>query len=148
MFSLWLDYPSFREEVEIIKSTTGDYIPNIEKVVSKLELIKFQELIKRVPVSDNVIEHAVKLVAKTRPVISDTLDSGNLISWGAGPRASQFLILAAKAKAVIEGRFTPSIEDVNSFLVPVLRHRIIPSFNAQADGIDSVAIINKLTNAN
>lgn len=148
MFSLWLDYPSFQEEVEIIKSTTGDYFPNLEKVVTKSDLIKFQELIKRVPVSDNVIEHAVKLVAKTRPEPSDTLDSNNLISWGAGPRASQFLILAAKAKAVIEGRYTPSIEDVNTFLIPVLRHRIIPSFNAQADGIDSVAIINKLTNAN
>jgi len=148
MFSLWLDYPSFTEEVEIIKSTTGDYLPNLEKVVSKLDLIKFQELIKRVPVSDNVIEHAVKLVSKTRPDLTNTLDSNNLISWGAGPRASQFLILASKAKAVIEGRFTPSIEDVNSFLVPVLRHRIIPSFNAQADGIDSVSIINKLTNTN
>ena len=148
MFSLWLDYPSFTEEVEIIKSTTGDYLPNLEKVVSKSDLMKFQELIKRVPVSDNVIEHAVKLVAKTRPDLSNTIDSNSLISWGAGPRASQFLILAAKAKAVIEGRFTPSIEDVNSFLVPVLRHRIIPSFNAQADGIDSVTIINKLTNVN
>lgn len=148
MFSLWLDYPSFQEEVKIIKSTTGDYLPNLEKVVTKSDLIKFQELIKRVPISDNVIEHAVKLVAKTRPEPSDTLDSNNLISWGAGPRASQFLILAAKAKAVIEGRFTPSIEDVNAFLIPVLRHRIIPSFNAQADGIDSVTIINKLTNAN
>ena len=145
MFSLWLDYPSIQEEIQVIKTTTSDYKPVLEKVISKEDLMKFQDLIRRVPVADNVIEFAVKTVNSTRK-----MDKGNklsdLISWGAGPRASQYLILAAKTKAALEGRFTPIIDDVSAFLIPVLRHRIIPSFNAEADGINSVEIIKMISN--
>ncbi|MFA3781520.1 AAA family ATPase [Melioribacteraceae bacterium 4301-Me] len=146
MFNLWLDYPSIDEEVQIIKSTTSDYNPKLNKILTKEELFYFQSLIRKVPVADNVIQFAVNLVNSTRPGRnSKKATISELISWGAGPRASQYLILAAKTKAVMEGRFTPSIDDVKQFLVPVLRHRIIPSFNAEADGINSVDIINKLS---
>ncbi|NJD21939.1 MAG: MoxR family ATPase [Melioribacter sp.] len=146
MFNLWLDYPSFKEEIEIIKSTTSDYKPELKKVLSTNELINFQNLIKRVPVAENVIEFAVNFVNNTRPT---TNNQNNFIkehvAWGAGPRASQYLILAAKTKAVMGGRFTPAIDDVKEFLIPVLRHRIIPNFSAEAEGINSVEIIRKLT---
>lgn len=145
MFNLWLDYPDFKEEIEIIKTTTGDYKAELNKILNAEELIFFQDLVKRVPVAENVIEYAVDFVGKTRPVNGTSLQFvKDWVSWGAGPRASQYLILAAKTKAVMEGRFTPSIDDVKSFLVPVLRHRIIPNFSAEADGIGSVEIISKL----
>lgn len=145
MFNLWLDYPSFNEEIEIIKTTTSDYKPEIKKILGSEDLIYYQELIKRVPVADNVIQFAVSFVNSTRPTNGASEQFvKDWISWGAGPRASQYLILAAKTKAVIEGRFTPSIDDVKAFLIPVLRHRIIPNFSAEADGITSVEIINRL----
>lgn len=145
MFNLWLDYPSFKEEVEIIKSTTSDYKPELKKVLSSNELINFQNLIKRVPVAENVIEFAVNFVSNTRPTAyNQNSFIKEHVAWGAGPRASQYLILAAKTKAVIEGRFTPAIDDVKTFLIPVLRHRIIPNFSAEAEGINSVEIIKKL----
>ena len=147
MFSLWLDYPSLTNEIEIIKSTTSDYKPEPVKVLSRGNLLKYQELVRRVPVAESVIEYAVKFVNSTRPIMGQENNFINeYVSWGAGPRAAQFIILAAKAKAVIEGRFTPGIEDASSFLVPVLRHRIIPNFSAEAEGINSVDIINKLLN--
>jgi MoxR-like ATPase len=145
MFNLWLDYPGFKEEVEIIKSTTSDYKAELNKILDAKELIGFQDLIKRVPVADNVIEFAVKLVNSTRPTNNSNEFIKEWVNWGAGPRASQYLILAAKTKAVIEGRFTPSIDDVITFLIPVLRHRIIPNFSAEAEGIDSLAIIKKIS---
>lgn len=145
MFNLWLDYPSPAEEIEIIKTTTSSYLPDLKKILTAEELIEYQELIKRVPVADNVIEFAVNFVNMTRPGSGNTKSFiKEWVSWGAGPRASQYLILAAKTKAVMEGRFTPSIDDVKSFLIPVLRHRIIPNFSAEAEGINSVEIINKL----
>ncbi len=144
MFSLWLDYPSIDEEIKIIKTTTSDYKPVLEKVISKEDLIKYQDLIRRVPVADNVIEYAVKTVNSTRKFEKNNKIT-DLISWGAGPRASQYLILAAKTKAALEGRFTPVISDVHEYLTPVLRHRIIPSFNAEADGINSVEIIKMIS---
>lgn len=144
MFNLWLNYPGFKEEIEIIKSTTSDYKPELKKVLAADELIKFQNLIKRVPVAENVIEFAVKFVDSTRPTNNANEFIKERVAWGAGPRASQYLILAAKTKAVIEGRFTPSIDDVKAFLIPVLRHRIIPNFSAEAEGINSVEIIKKL----
>jgi len=145
MFNLWLDYPKFEEEVQIIKSTTSDYTPVLNKVVSGEQLISFQKLIKKVPIADNVIEYAVKIVESTRPVNGKNPFVKDRVAWGAGPRASQYLILAAKTKAVMEGRFTPSIDDVESFLIPVLRHRIIPNFSAEAEGISSLDIIKKLS---
>jgi MoxR-like ATPase len=144
MFNLWLDYPSFREEVEIVKSTTSDYKPELKKVLASDELQRFQKLIRRVPVAENVIEFAVKFVDSTRPVNNANTFIKEHVAWGAGPRASQYLILAAKTKAVLDGRFTPTIDDVKAFLIPVLRHRIIPNFSAEAEGINSVEIINKL----
>jgi MoxR-like ATPase len=145
MFNLWLDYPSFAEEIQIIKTTTSDYKPNLKKIINAKELSEFQDLIKRVPVADNVIQFAVNFVNNTRPTNNNPhAFVKEWVSWGAGPRASQNLILAAKTKAVIEGRFSPSIDDVKSYLIPVLRHRIIPNFSAEADGINSIEIINKL----
>ncbi|RJP61429.1 MAG: MoxR family ATPase [Ignavibacteriales bacterium] len=144
MFNLWLNYPSFNEELEIIKNTTSSYQPNLNKVIDAAEIIKYQQLIRRVPVADNVIEFAVKCVSETR-VNSTTKDYvKQWVNWGAGPRASQYLILAAKTKAVMNGRFTPNISDVKESMIPVLRHRIIPNFNAEAEGITSVEIINRI----
>lgn len=145
MFNLWLDYPSYDEEIQIIKSTTSDYDPHVEKILSAEEIIYFQNLVKRVPVAENVIEFAVKFVNSTRPANSKYEFVKEKVSWGAGPRASQYLIIAAKTKAIIEGRFTPSIDDVKAFLIPVLRHRIIPNFSAEAEGITSVDIINNIS---
>ena len=144
MFNLWLNYPSYKEEIEIIKSTTSEFIPKLEKVISKEELIGFQKLVKRVPIADNVVEYAIKKVKQTRPEETTDSELKKWISWGAGPRASQYLIIAAKTKAIMDGRFTPSIDDVKTSLLPVLRHRIIPNFSAEADGITSLEIINKL----
>jgi MoxR-like ATPases len=145
MFNLWLDYPSFDEEVKIVQTTTSEYIPKLNKIVTADEIISFQELIRKVPVADNVIEYAVKTSNTTRP------NSGispkfikDWVSWGAGPRASQYLILAAKTSAVIRGRFTPNIDDVKLAMIPVLRHRIITNFSAEAEGINSVEVIKRL----
>jgi MoxR-like ATPase len=143
MFNLWLDYPSLSEEIEVIKSTTSDYNPSLSKALAKDDLIKYQELVRRVPVAENVIEYAVRFVSSTRP--SNDNPNSEMISWGAGPRASQYLILAAKTKAIMDGRFTPEIDDVKSSLNPVLRHRIIPTFNAEAEGITSLNIIKELS---
>lgn len=149
MFNLWLDYPSFDEEVQIIKSTTGDYIPELNKILSAPEIIGLQHLIKRVPVADNVIEYAVKTVKATRPNGGDSKEYINeWVNWGAGPRASQYLILAAKTRAAIDGRFTPNIDDVKDSMIPVLRHRIIPSFNAEAENVKTTDIIEKLLRDN
>jgi len=145
MFNLWLDYPSYDEEIQIIKSTTSDYDPHVEKILNAEEIIYFQNLVKRVPVAENVIEFAVKFVNSTRPANSKYEFVKEKVAWGAGPRASQYLIIAAKTKAIIDGRFTPSIDDVKAFLIPVLRHRIIPNFSAEAEGITSVDIINNIS---
>ncbi len=144
MFNLWLDYPSFEEEMEIIRTTTAENKFTLNKVISGEEIGQFQDLVRRVPVADNVIEFAVKVVNSTRPSNNGLKFINEWVSWGAGPRASQYLILAAKTKAIVEGRFTPNIEDVKTVLVPVLRHRIIPSFNAEADGLTSIDIIEKI----
>jgi len=145
MFNLWLEYPSFEEEVKIVQTTTSGYHAELSKVVTAKEIIAFQELVRRVPVADNVIEFAVGIANKTRPnnpVAPDFIK--NWITWGAGPRASQYLILAAKTRAVMNGRFTPNIDDVKAAMIPVLRHRIITNFNAEAEGINSVEVIKRL----
>ncbi len=145
MFNLWLEYPSFNEEIDIVKSTTSLYVPDLRRVLGAEEIILFQELIRRVPVADAVIQFAVQLVARTRPrddhapkFIKDWL------TWGAGPRASQYLILGAKTRAILSGRYNPDIDDVRAVAIPVLRHRIIPNFNAEADGVTAVSIVEKL----
>lgn len=147
MFSLYLDYPGFDEEVEIIKSTTCAVKNKLNKFLSRDEIKQMQELVRRVPVADNVIKYAVQLVHNSRPGKSELDFVNKWISWGAGPRASQYLILAAKTNAILEGRFTPNIEDVNKFAVPVLRHRLIPNFSAEAEGITTLEIIDKIINS-
>ena len=142
MFNLWLTYPSLNQEKEIIKSTTSEYIPNLTKVINTKEILAFQELVRKVPIADNVIDYAVNFVNSTRKGSIEKLN--NLINWGAGPRATQNLVLAAKTYSIMSGRFTPVIEDVKKFLIPVLRHRIIPSFNAEAEGINSIEIIKMI----
>lgn len=145
MFNLWLDYPDFNDEIEIVHKTTSNYLAELKKVLNASDLIKFQKLVRRVPVADNVVQFAVKVSNLTRPNESNALPFiKNWITWGAGPRASQYLILAAKSKAIIEGRFTPKIDDVKFAMLPVLRHRIITNFAAEAEGISSVDIIKKL----
>ena len=145
MLNLWLDYPDFDQEVQIVKATTSVRHEKVKPVLSADEILAFQHLIRQIPVADNVVEYAVRLVAYTRPGHAHTPDFINdYISWGAGPRASQFLILGAKARAALKGRMTPAEEDVRAMAIPVLRHRIIPNFNAEAEGITGVDLINRL----
>ena len=145
MFAIKLDYPSFAEEVEVVKSTTSDAKQTINPLFTAQEIIDFQHLIRRIPVADNVIEYAVTLVSKTRP--DNSLSNEfvkNYLDWGAGPRASQNLILAAKANAAFNGKFSPDIEDVKAVAVGILRHRIIKNYKADAEGITEEMIIDKL----
>lgn len=145
MFNLWLDYPSFDEETDVVKTTTSQYDAQIEKVIDADEIINFQDLVRKVPVAENVINFAVKTAVRTRPTNGNSPQFvKDWITWGAGPRASQYLILAAKTRAIIQGRYTPNIEDVKFAMLPVLRHRIITNFSAEAEGITSVEVINKL----
>ncbi len=148
MFNLLVDYPTTAEENEIVKSTTSAYEANLSKVMDMEQILDFQALVRRVPVADPVVDFAVKLAGSTRPnnngapqFIKDWLE------WGAGPRASQYLVLGAKTKAILEGRPTPSIEDIKALAKPVLRHRIIANFSAEADGIAPDEIIEKLVKA-
>lgn len=145
MFAIKLDYPSFDEEVQVVKSTTSDTKPTINPLFTGQEIIDFQHLIRRIPVADNVIEYAVTLVGKTRPNSPLSNDYvNNYLDWGAGPRASQNLILAAKANAAFNGKFSPDIEDVKAVSVGILRHRIIKNYKADAEGISEEMIIEKL----
>jgi MoxR-like ATPase len=145
MFAIKLDYPSFEEEVQVVKSTTSDAKPTINPLFTGQEIIDFQQLIRRIPVADNVIEYAVTLVGKTRPNSPLATDYvNNYLDWGAGPRASQNLILAAKANAAFNGKFSPDIEDVKAVSVGILRHRIIKNYKADAEGITEEMIIEKL----
>lgn len=145
MFNLWLDYPSFEEEIRIVQTTTSEYEPELSPVVKSSEIIEFQNLIRKVPVADNVIKFAVNIVNQTRPNNGKSQKFiKDWISWGAGPRASQYLILAAKTRAITTGRFTPNIDDVKFAMLPVLRHRIITNFSAEAEGVSPVDIIEKL----
>jgi MoxR-like ATPase len=145
MFNLWIDYPSFEEEKSIVKSTTSDYSPSLKKVMSSEEILGFQDAIRKMPVAENVIEFAVRLVGLTRPENHDSPEYiKSWISWGAGPRASQYLILGAKTRAALQGRFSPDIEDVKFGAIPVLRHRIVTNFNAEAEGVNALKIVEKL----
>nr|HMS66167.1 MoxR family ATPase [Ignavibacteria bacterium] len=145
MFNLWLEYPTFEEELEIIKNTTSMYKPQLNKIISKDEIISFQNLVRKVPVADEVINYAVSLVSKTRPLEANSPKIvKDYISWGAGPRASQYLILGAKTNCILEGRFSPDIDDVKKITQPVLRHRLITNFNAEADGLSVLNIIDEI----
>ncbi len=145
MFSILLQYPSFAEEVEVVKSTTTDKSRTINALFTAQEIIDFQHLIRRIPVADNVIEYAVTVVSKTRPENAMSSDYiKNYLDWGAGPRASQNLILAAKAHAAFNGKFSPDIEDVKAVAPGILRHRIIKNYRADAEGISEETIIATL----
>ena len=145
MFNLWLDYPTFDQEVEVVRKTTSASKPQLNNVMTAADIQRYQHVVRQIPVADNVIEYAVGLVSKTRPA-GDKAPAfvKEYLNYGAGPRASQYLILGAKATAALDGRLTPSIKDVNSIAVSVLRHRIVTNFNAEAEGINSVEIINRL----
>ena len=145
MFSIHLDYPSFEEEMEVVRSTTTDVVKKINSIFSAEEILNLQQLIKRIPVADNVVEYAVSLVSKTRPntpraaqIVNDYID------WGAGPRASQNLIMAAKGYAAIHGKFSPDIEDVKAVAYAILRHRIVKNYKAEAEGITEEQIIKSV----
>lgn len=145
MFMIQLDYPSYAEEVTIVKNTTNDVRYQVREVISAEEIMDFQHLVRRVPVTDHVIEYAVKLVHKTRPSSGlANKDTADYLEWGAGPRASQSLILAAKCNALLSGKYSPDIEDVKAVALPVLRHRIIRNFKAEAEGISVEDIIARL----
>jgi MoxR-like ATPase len=145
MFSINLDYPSFAEEVQVVKSTTSDAKQTVNPLFTAQEIIDFQQLIRRIPVADNVIEYAVTLVSKTRPTNDLANDYiKNYIDWGAGPRASQNLILAAKAHAAFNGKFSPDIEDVKAVAIGILRHRVVKNYKADAEGITIEQIIKQL----
>lgn len=145
MFAIKLEYPTFAEEVQVVKSTTSDASVKINALFTAEEILDFQHLIRRIPVADNVIEYAVTLVGKTRPGSALASDYVNTyLDWGAGPRASQNLILAAKAHAALNGKYSPDIEDVQAVATGILRHRIIKNYKADAEGITEEAIIKKL----
>lgn len=145
MFAIKLDYPSFAEEVQVVKSTTTDFTVKVNPLFTAQEIIDFQQLIRRIPVADNVIEYAVTLVSKTRPDNALATDFiKNYLDWGAGPRASQNLILAAKTNAALNGKFSPDIEDVQAVATGILRHRIIKNYKADAEGISEEMIIKQL----
>ncbi|MGN6178771.1 MAG: AAA family ATPase [Mucilaginibacter sp.] len=145
MFNVSLDYPSFHEELQVVKSTTGGEQAKVEPVLNAEQIIYYQKLVKNIPIADNVLEYAVKLVAKTRP--NSEFAPANikrLLNWGAGPRASQYLVLGAKCHAVLNGKYSPDIEDVRAVAKPILRHRIVRSYHAEADGLSTDDIIEQL----
>ncbi len=148
MFNVWIDYPSVDEEVQIVKSTTSSYTYELHKVMSAEEIVFFQNLVRKVPVADTIVQYAVQLVSKTRPRSESAPKFiKDWVSWGAGPRASQYLILGAKTRAILDGRFTPDLDDVKAVVKPVLRHRLVTNFNAEADGITTPDIIDQLLKA-
>ncbi|MBE4750756.1 MoxR family ATPase [Corallococcus sp. ZKHCc1 1396] len=145
MFLVDVGYPSAEEEVQIVKSTTAGAPPKLEKILSPERILALQELVRRVPVPDHVVRYAVELVRHTRPKEAGAPDFvAKNVSWGAGPRASQYLVLAAKARAILNGRFVATVEDVRALARPVLRHRVLPNFTAESEGITSVKLIDQL----
>lgn len=145
MFNIWLDYPSYESEVSVVKSTTQDSKIELAKIITAEEIIAFQHLVRRVPIADNVVEYAVKLTHKTRPNRQGAAEISNqYLEWGAGPRASQNLVLAAKCNALLRGSYSPDIEDVKAVAIPILRHRIVRNFKAEADGVSVEQLIKKL----
>ena len=145
MFNIWVDYPSFQEELEIVKSSTGDHKVSLKNVLIETQILAYQDLIRRIPVADNVLEYAVTLVAKTRhnnPLAPEL--TKNFITWGAGPRASQNLIVGAKCHAALQGKYSPDIEDVKAVAKAILRHRLVRNYRAEAEGYSMDRIIESL----
>jgi len=145
MFNIWLDYPSFNQELDIVKTTTATDFPKLDIILNSEEIVFFQNLIRRIPVPENVFQYAVNIAAKTRPNTSTAHDWANkYITWGAGPRASQFMIIGAKCHAAINGKYSPDIEDVQAVTNSVLRHRIVRNYKAEADGVGIDNIVKEL----
>jgi len=145
MFNIWVDYPSFNEEMEIVRSTTTNKKVQVNPVISGEEIVFYQQLIRKMPVTDNVIEYAVKLVSKTRPGSENAPEMINqFLSWGAGPRASQNLVVAAKCHAALNGKYSPDIEDIKAVAVPILRHRIVRNYKAEAEGYTVEKIVDSI----
>jgi MoxR-like ATPase len=143
MFNIWVDYPAFADELAVVKATTGDRPASVEPVLTAEEILFYQGLVRRIPVPDNVLEYAVRLVSRTRPgteaapgIINDH------VSWGAGPRASQYLVIGAKAHALANGRFSPDIADVQAVALPILRHRLVRNYKAEAEGVTIDRIVS------
>ena len=144
MFNIWLDYPSFEEEIKVVKTTTTTYEDKPEVVIHADEIIFFQNLIRKIPVPDNVYEYAVKLATKTRPNLEGSHPWANqYITWGAGPRASQYLVIGAKCHAAINGKYSPDIEDVKQVAISILRHRLVRNYKAEAEGISIEMIVDE-----
>lgn len=145
MFNISLGYPTFEEELSIVKNTTGTTVNQVKKIINSEQIRYFQQLVRNIPITDHVLEYAVKLAAKTRPnTVLATPRVNQLLSWGAGPRASQFLVLGAKCHAVISGKYSPDIEDVQAVAKPILRHRIVRNYRAEAEGLTADQIIEQL----
>ncbi|HLP21281.1 MAG TPA: AAA family ATPase [Chitinophagales bacterium] len=145
MFSINLDYPTYEEEIRVVKNTTTGHKATVEKRMTANEILYFQQLVRRIPIADNVLEYAVKLVNNTRPNQPNSPKSVNdYISWGAGPRASQYLVLGAKCNAAVRGKYSPDIEDVQQVALPVLRHRVFKNYKAEAQGLSIDSIISGL----
>jgi MoxR-like ATPase len=144
MFNLILDYPSYDEEMDVVKRTTVGQFVEVKEVLDAKDILFFQQLLRKIPVADNVLEYAVKLVSKTRPHTAEAHDWANTyLNWGAGPRASQYLIIGAKTHAAISGKYSPDIEDVKAVALPVLRHRIVRNYKAEAERVSVDDIINE-----
>ncbi len=148
MFNIFLDYPSFAQELQIVKSTTADQAVSVSKVLSAEDIVYFQHLVRRVPVADNVVEYAVKLSQMTRPGAGGSSVANEYLEWGAGPRASQYMVLGAKCNALLNKKYSPDIEDVRAIAAAVLRHRMVRNFKAEAEGITVDAIVARLIATN
>lgn len=145
MFNLVLDYPTLEDEIKIVKNTTTDDDPQVSPVVTAAQIVEYQHLIRQVPIADNVVDYAVRLVNKTRPdSTSATKQVKEYISWGAGPRASQFLTIGAKCHAVFQGKYSPDIEDIQAVAIPVLRHRLVQNYKAEAERVSVEDIVRGL----
>lgn len=145
MFNIWVDYPSYNEELAIVKATTSDLSIQLNHILSAEQILKYQEVIRRIPVADNVLEYAVKLVGKTRYTSEFAPQlTKDFISWGAGPRASQYLIIGAKCHAALNGKYSPDIDDVKAVAKPILRHRIVRNYRAEAEGFTMDKLIDEL----
>ena len=145
MFNIWVDYPSLQEEIDVVKSTTSGLTVDLSEIMHAEEILYYQGLVRRVPMADNVLEYAVKLASSTRPGEGNSNKLVNeFLSWGAGPRASQYLVLGTKCHALLQGKYSPDIEDVKAVALPILRHRIVRNYKAEAEGFDVDRIISEL----
>ncbi len=148
MFNVWLDYTSYEDEIKIVKQTTTDTTAELKEVLTSDEIVFYQKLVRKIPVPDNVYEYAVSLAISTRPGNPKAHKLANeYISWGAGPRASQYLIIGAKCNAILDGKYSPDIEDIKAVATPILRHRLVKNFKAEAEGISIEEIINEMVRA-